>query len=152
MKKVLLTLLAMILVIGVLAGAGFAGYRVGYDQGARASGNDNTPLMGRPENPGRDRMPMFNFGRDSDHRFDRGPDHGFPRGDFRIMPHGRGFGMFSPFMFLAHIAIWVLVIGLVYLLFTRSGLRLSLTKQPVQDPPANIETGVKPQDQNSENE
>src|SRR6187431_152355 len=91
MKKVLLTLLAMTLVIGVLAGAGFAGYRVGYDQGARASGNDNTPSMGRPENPGRDRMPMFNFGRD--------PNRGFPHGDFRMMPHSRGFGMFSQLMF-----------------------------------------------------
>ena len=43
MKKVLLTLLTLILVISVLAGAGFAGYRVGYDQGARASVNGNTP-------------------------------------------------------------------------------------------------------------
>ena len=41
MKKVLLTLLALILVMGLLAGAGFAGYRVGYDQGSRVSGNDN---------------------------------------------------------------------------------------------------------------
>ena len=144
MKKVLLTLLAMTLVIGVLAGAGFAGYRVGYDQGARASGNDNTPSMGRPENPGRDRMPMFNFGRDS--------NRGFPHGDFRIMPHSRGFGVFSPLMFLAHIAIWVLVIGLVYLLFTRSGWRLSRTKQPIQDSPATIEAEAKPQDSTSENE
>ena len=152
MKKVFLTLLALILVIGILAGAGFAGYRVGYDQGARAAGNDNTAPSGRSENLGRDGMPMFNFGRDFVGGPERGPDHGFPHGDFRMMPGGRGFGMFSPLMVLAHIAIWVLVIGLVYLLFIRSGLRLSLTKQPVQDPPANIETEMKPQDQNSENE
>jgi len=71
-----------------------------------------------------------------------------------MMQRGHGFGIFSPFMFLAHIAIWALIIGLIYLLFTRSGLRLSLTKQPVQDQPANVEpeVQVKSQDQNSENE
>ena len=156
MKKVLLSLLALILVIGVLAGAGFAGYRVGYDQGVRASGNDNTAPTGRSENSGRDEMPMFNFGRNPDggpeRGFERGLDRGFLRGDFRMLPRGRGFGMFSPLMLLAHLAIWVLVIGLIYLLFTRSGLRLSLTRQPVQDSPANIEPEVKPQDPNSENE
>jgi len=144
MKKVLLTLLAAILVIGVLAGAGFAGYRIGYTYGAQASANGDDPLFGRFERFGPERIPMPNFGRD--------PNRGFPHGDFRMMPHSRGFGMFSPLMFLAHIAIWALVIGLVYLLFTRSGWRLSLTKQPVQDPPANIETEMKPQDQTSENE
>jgi len=152
MKKVLLAILAAVLVIGVLAGAGFAGYRVGYDQGARVSANGNTPPTGSPENFGRHRMPMFNFGRDPDRGFDRGLDRGLPRGEFQMMHRGRGFGIFSPLMFLAHLAIWALVIGLGYLLFIRSGLRLSLTKQPVQNPPANIETEAKHQDQNSENE
>ena len=152
MKKVLLSLLAMILVIGVLAGAGFAGYRVGYDQGARASGSGNITPSGRPEIPGRDEMPRFNFGRDHEGRFERGLDRGFPRGNFRMIQRGHGFGMFSPLMWLAHLVILLLVIGLVYLLFTRSGWRLSVTKQPVQDPPTTIGTEAKPQDQNSENE
>ncbi len=152
MKKVLLTLLAAVLVIGVLAGAGFAGYRIGYTHGAQASANGDAPLFGRFERFGPERMPMHNFGRDPDRGFDRGLDRSFPRGEFQLMHRGRGFGMFSPLMFLAHIAIWALVIGLVYLLFTRSGLRLSLTKQRVQNPPANIESEAKPQDQNSENE
>jgi len=148
MKKVLLTLLAAVLIIGVLAGAGFAGYRVGYSQGAQASANGNAQTPGRPENFGPDGPPFQNFGRD----FDRGFNHGFPRQGFQMMHRGRGFGIFSPFMFLGHIAVWGILIWLVYLLFTRSGLRLSLTKQPVQNTPATIETEAKPQDQKSENE
>jgi len=147
MKKVLLAILAAVLVIGVLAGAGFAGYRIGYTRGVQASANGDAPLFDRFERFGQERMPMPNFGRD----FERGFDRGFPQ-RFHMMQRGRGFGMFSPLIFLAQLTIWALLIGLVYVLFTRSGLRLSLTKQPVQNPPANIETGVKPQDQNSENE
>ena len=152
MKKVLLSLFGLIIVIAVLAGAGFAGYRVGYEQGVHTSGNDNTPPLARPENHGRDEMPRFNFGRDSNNGPERAFDRGFPRGYFRMMPRGREFGMFSLFRLLTHLAIWVLVLALVYLLFTRSGWRLSVTKQPVQDTPATIETEAKPPDPNSENE
>ena len=152
MKKVLLSLFGMILVIAVLAGAGFAGYRVGYEQGVHASGNDNIAPNWLSENRGRDEMPRFDFGRVTNGRLERAFDHGFPRGYFRMMPRGREFGIFSPLRFLAHIAIWVLVLALVYLLFTRSGWRLFITKQPVQDPPTTIETEPKPPDPNSENE
>ena len=147
MKKVILSIIGVVLVIGLFAGAGFAGYRIGYSRGVQASANGDAPLFGRFERFGPERMPMPNFGRD----FERGFDRGFPQ-RFHMMQRGRGFGMFSPLIFLAQLTIWALLIGLVYVLFTRSGLRLSLTKQPVQNPPANIETGVKPQDQNSENE
>lgn len=152
MKKVILSIIGVVLVIGLFAGAGFAGYRIGYFRGVQASANGDAPLFGRFERFGPQRMPMPNFGRDFERGFDRGFNHGFPREGFHMMQRGRGFGMFSPLIFLAQLTIWALLIGLVYLLFTRSGLRLSLTKQPVQDPPANIETGAKPQDQNSENE
>ena len=155
MKKVLLSLFVVILIIAVLAGTGFAGYRVGYDQGVRASGNDNLIPNWLSENHGRDEMPRFNFGQDNDGRPERAFERGFPRGYFRMMPRGREFGIFSPFRFLAHIAMWVLILGLVYLLFTRSGWQLSLTKQPVQDSPATVEpvaTDAKPQDPNPKNE
>jgi hypothetical protein len=138
-----------------LAGAGFAGYRVGYDQGARASGNDSIAPNWLSENHGRDEMPGFNFRQDTDGRPERAFERGFPRGYFRMMPHGREFGIFSPLRFLAHIATSVLILGLVYLLFTRGGWRLSLTKQRVQDPPAPVEpvaTDAKPQDPNPKNE
>ena len=151
MKKVLLSIFAVIFFFAVLAGAGFAGYRVGYDQGARASGNNNIAPNWLSENHGRDEVPKFNFGRDTDGRPERAFDRGFPRGYFRMMPYGRDFGIFSPLRFLAHIAIWVLILALVYMLFMRSGWRLSLTKQPVQGPPATvepIETEAKPQDPN----
>jgi hypothetical protein len=153
MKKVLLWLFAVIIVFAVLAGAGFAGYRVGYDQGARASGNDNIAPNWLSENRGSDEIRGFNFGTDNDGRHERAFDRGFPRGYFRMMPHGRGFGIFSLVRLLTHLAVWALVIGLVYLLFTRSGWRLSLTKQPVQGQPATIEpieTEAKPQDPKNE--
>ena len=152
MKKVLLALFAMILFITVLAGVGFAGYRVGYDQGAHASGNESIAPIWLSENHGHDEMPRFNFRQDTDGRAERAFERGFPRGYFRMMPHGRGFGIFSLVRLLTHLAVWALVIGLVYLLFTRSGWRLSLTRQPVQDPPATRETEAKPANPNSENE
>ena len=152
MKKVILSIIGAVLIIGSFAGAGFAGYRIGYSHGVQASANGDAPLFGRFERFGPERIPMPNFGRDFNRGFERGFDHDFLRGKFHMMQRGHGFGIFSPLMFLAHIAIWALIIGLVYLLFRRSGLRLSLTKQPVQDPPAHIETEVKPQDQKSEDE
>ena len=148
MKKVLLTLLAVVLVIGVLAAAGFAGYRVGYNQGARSASNGEAPLLGRSDRFGPDRMPMHNFGRD----FDRGFNRGFQPGEFRMMHRGGGFGFFFPFMFLGHLVIWGLIFWLIYLLFTRSGLRLSLTQQKVQNTPPNVETEPKPQEQEQRNE
>src|SRR5688572_28127842 len=155
MKKVLLSLFGMILVIAVLAGTGFAGYRVGYDQAARASGNDSIAPNWLSENRGRDEMPRFNFDRDTDGRPEHAFDRGFPRGYFRmmpLMPRGHELGIFSLLWILAHFSILVLVLALVYLLFIRSGWRLSITKQPVQDPPTTIETEPKPPDPNSENE
>jgi hypothetical protein len=155
MKKVLLSLFAVTLVIAVLAGTGFAGYRVGYDQAARASGNDSIAPHWLSENRGRDEMPRFNFGRDTDGRPEHAFDRGFPRGYFRmmpLMPRGRELGIFSLLRMLAHFSIWVLVLALVYLLFIRSGWRLSVTKQPIQAPPAPVETEANPPDPNSENE
>ena len=144
MKKLLLTLLTAVLVIGVLAGAGYAGYRIGYSHGALASASGKAPPAGHLDNFGSDRP----LGRD----FDRGFNRSFPPGGFRMMRRGPGFCIFFPIMFLGRIAIWSLIIWLLYSLFTRGGWRLSLTKQPVQNPPANIETEMKPGDQKSENE
>ena len=149
MKKVILSIIGAVLVIGLFAGVGFAGYRIGYSRGVQESANGDALLFSRFERFGPQRIPMPNFGRD----FERGFDHNFPRGKFHMMPRGPRFGILLPLMFLAQIAIWVLVIGLIYVFFTRSGLRLSLTKQPAQNaPPANIEPEVKSQDPNSENE
>ena len=148
MKRVLLTLLAAILIIGALAGAGYAGYRVGFRQGAQQiSANGDAPLPARPDRFGPGEMPSHNFDRD----FVRGFNRDFPRGGFRML-HRPGFGFFSPFMFLGQIAFWGLIILLVYLLFTRSGWRLTRTQQTVQSVPPDVDAEPIHPEQESKNE
>jgi len=114
MKKVLLTLLAVVVIIGALAGAGFAGYRIGYTQGATSSGD--AWFLGRSErmHPGL----MHDFDRDFGPVFNsfRSPMMG--RGDW-------GFNIFTPLRFLWNIAVLALVIWFVYWLFTKSGWRIT---------------------------
>lgn len=115
MKKFLLTLLGVILVVGALAGVGFAGYRMGYAQGATSSGN--APFFGRFERMHPDFAPMPHFDREF---------------GFRVQPYhspmmGRGFfgiNFFSPFRILWNIAILALIVWFVVWLFTRSGWRI----------------------------
>lgn len=129
MKKVLLTLLAVIVILGALAGAGFVGYRIGFSQGATASGN--VQFFGRSERSNPHLMP--NFGRDFEFRAQ----------PFRSPMMGRsifGFTMFSPFRILWNIAILALIIWFVYWLFTKSGWRITRQKEDKTEvPPANIE-------------
>lgn len=148
MKRVLFILLGAILVIGALAGAGFAGYRIGFSQGAGVSAKSDNPLPVHPDRFGPQGVPPHNFDRD----FDRGFNRDIPRGGFRMLRRGGGFGFFGPLMFLGHIAFWGLIILLVYLLFTRSGWRLTRTQQTVQSAPPNVETVSKPQEQEQKNE
>lgn len=126
MKKVLLTLLAVIVIVGVLAGAGYAGYRVGYNQGATSSGN--VTFFGRAERMHPNFMPMPNFGRDFE--FQARPFHSpmMGRGDF-------GFSMFSPFRILWNVAILTLVIWFVYWLFSKSGWRITRELNKDQEVP-----------------
>lgn len=147
MKRVLLTLLGAILVIGALAAAGFAGYRIGFSQGAQISVNADSPLPDRPDHFGPQGIRPHDFDKD----FDRGFNRGFPHGGFRMMRRG-GFGFFSPFMFLGQIAFWGLIILLIYLLFTRSGWTITRTQQTVQNTSPNVETESKSQEQESKNE
>lgn len=141
MKRLLLTLLAVVLVIGVLTGAGYAGYQIGFRQGARTSINgDTSPSVGRPD---------FNFERAPfplERGFERSFDRGFSHGGFRMMRRD-GFGFFGPFIFLGHIAFWGLIILLVYLLFTRSGWRLTRTEQTIQNTTPTVETVTKTQEE-----
>jgi len=133
MKKVLLTLLAVIVIAGALAGAGFAGYHIGYQQSIRSISTTNntpgnTPFMHGYQFGPQD-MPMHNFGRD----LDRGFGCGFGPNGFG-MRGGMGFGFFSPLMFLGRILFWVLIIWFAYWLFTKSGWKLTRTSQPVASP------------------
>jgi|RhiMetdeSRZDD1v2_1073273.scaffolds.fasta_scaffold66057_7 hypothetical protein len=146
MKKVLLTLLAVVLILGLLGTAGFAGYRFGYMRGVQTTAkavtpNGNPNPQPRPfDNFDRRGMPMRNSGDD----FGRGFHRGFGFGGFPMM--GMGFGLFGLFGFLIRIAVFALIIWFIYWLFTRSGWRL--TRQPVESAPPTVETKAG----NSENE
>lgn len=131
MKKVLLSLLAVVLILGALGAVGFAGYRYGYNQGALATSNGDTQPLNREYGfVGPRGMPMHDFG------FNRS----FGPGGFGMMQRGVGFGFFSPLIFLARIAFWGLIIWAIYMLATRSGWRL------VRNPPVNTETENKQQE------
>ena len=144
MKKVLLTLLTVVLVRGLFAAAGYAGYRFGFMRGAQttAKGNPSGPQLRPFDNFDRPRMPMHNFGDD----FGRGIRRGFGMHGFPMM----GFGFFSPLMFLGRIAVFALIIWFIYWLFTRSGWRL--TRQTVESSPSKTETKIETKTENPENE
>jgi hypothetical protein len=126
MRKVLFTLLAVVLILGALGAAGLTGYRYGYAQGVSATSDGKI----QPLAPGfgwvAPRMPMHNFGFDRD----------FGPGGFHMMGHGgMGFGFLWPLMFLLRIGFWVLVIWAIYMLVVRSGWRLTKTPPAVETPP-----------------
>lgn len=128
MKKVLLTLLAVIVALGVLAGAGFVGYRIGYNQGATASGNalfDGHPTWMSPDF-------MHNLDRNFGPGLDTYRHPMMGRGDF-------GFSIFYPLRFLWNIAVLALVVWFGYWLFTKSGWRITRQVREQEVPPANPE-------------
>jgi len=132
MKKVLLTLLGIIVVVGVLAGAGFAGYRIGYMRSATASADGtafvprNAPMHNFDKNFNPQDMPMYNFGRGNDRGFNRG----FGPGGYEMMDRGGHGGFFS----LIHLVILGFFIWLAYKLIKNSGWKLALTRQAVESP------------------
>jgi hypothetical protein len=128
MKRVLLTLLAVFVALGLFAAVGYSGYRLGYTQGIHdtADGELLRPGFGRFDEFRRDRMPMWSFG------FERGPMRGVP---FALPMMGWGFGLFSLLGFLWRIAILALIVWFAYWLFTRSGWRLTREPRSYQTPP-----------------
>jgi hypothetical protein len=124
MKKWLIRILLVVVAIGALAGAGFAGYRIGLSQGMQLSGNfDDVPRF--VERFHKDGIPGLPLGV---HPNDRGFDREFgPRGF-----HGRGFGLSSPIFFLLKVAVLGLIVWGVYKLFTGNGWQLSFTRQPTE--------------------
>lgn len=128
MKKVFLTLLAVIVIVGAFAGAGYWGYRIGYANGA--TGPDNGPFFARPYHMDPSQMPMYKFGGE----FNR--DFGFNRHPMMrpgsIHGIGMGYGYFSPFLLLWRVIVIALIIWFVYWLFTKSGWQL--TRKTNNDP------------------
>lgn len=119
MKKVLLSLLVIVVALGLLGTAGYAGYRYGFTQGMsvapnNTNGNSQSVGPGFRMNPRG--MPMHNFGftRDYDgdgiHRLERG-----------------GFGFFPLFGALARLLFWGLIIAGIVWLVTRSGWHITRT-------------------------
>ena len=133
MKRVLLTILAIVVALGLFAAVGFTGYRFGYARGAgvAAGGDELQRQIGPLEGFGPNRMPMHAFG--FQRRFHR--EFGIRGGP------GMGFGFFSPLMLLGRIAILALIVWFIYWLFTRSGWQLTRTVQTTepQPPPAEPE-------------
>ena len=64
MKKVLLILLTIVVVLGLFAAAGYAGYRIGYMRGAQLTINSDTPNQQIRPFGNSDRPGMPNFGND----------------------------------------------------------------------------------------
>jgi hypothetical protein len=121
MKKVLLTLLIIVVVLGLFATAGYAGYRIGYMRGAQITANGDVPNPQLRPFDNFDRRDMPHFGNE----FGRGFRRGFGTPGFPGM--GMGFGIFSLFAFLTRIAVFALIIWFIYWLVTRSGWRLTRT-------------------------
>jgi hypothetical protein len=137
MRRVLLSILGILIVLGLFAAAGFAGYRFGFAQGAQTQGlraNGATPQIRPFGDSDRGRMPMMpNFG------WGRGMHRGFGIGGFPMM----GFGLFGLLGFFGRILFFALVLWFIFWLFTRSGWRLTRTapvttapSAPVTAPPA----------------
>jgi hypothetical protein len=128
MKRFLLTLLAIVVIAGVLAGVGFSGYRLGYRQAALQTSNDEVII--RPSERGNDfnwyRMPLHRFGEGMHSEFRFGP------GGVGMMLPGRGFGFFSGFRFLVEVAILGFIAWLAYKLLT--GWRISFNQPVAQRP------------------
>jgi hypothetical protein len=57
-----------------------------------------------------------------------------------MMGYGRGFGFFSPLFLIAKVALLGLVLWLVYKMVKGSGWQLSLTRQAVEGPKAEVTT------------
>ena len=135
MKKVLLTLLGIVLVLGLFAATGYAGYRFGYAQGAHAVANGNAS----PEGPAL--RPFDEFGRrgldERNFNFDRGFPRRFGPGRFPMM----GFGFF-PLMFLGRLLVLALMVAFAIWLVTRSGWRL--TRTPVATTTTTTTTAATP--------
>ena len=123
MKKFLFSLLILVVALGLLAGAGFAGYRIGYSHGLASTGTASE--FRRPFQMNPQFMPHDGFGRGFDHYSMMRP------GGFNT----RGVVFFSPLHFLWNIAVLGLIIWLVYWLFTKSGWQITRkidTDQSVQ--------------------
>ena len=136
MKRLLLTLLVVVLVLGAIAAVGFTGYRLGYKRGAQSVQALNDELL-RPQLGPFDNFRSRDFPR-RDFGFDREFHRGFGMRGFPM----RGFGLFGPLMFLGWIVVLGLIVGFLYWLLARSGWHLTRTTQTTVSQETPSETRV----------
>ena len=140
MKKILLVILVIFVAAGALAGAGFAGYHLGYARNSMFSQGKADTVFGHKDrffSP--NDMPGYGY-----HQNDRGFRQGFGPGGFSRMDRGGGFGHFGPISFLFRIALLGLIVWLAYRLFKGNGWQLSLTRQSATPPATNRWRRTKP--------
>ncbi len=133
MRRILLSILAVVVIAGLFVATGYAGYRLGFAQGAQSSVNgDEIPRPGlRPfDEFGPRGMPGREF------RFEREFHRGFGMRGFPMM----SFGFFSLLIFLGQILLLALIAGLVYWLFARSGWQLTRPTQATETSARPVET------------
>ena len=127
MKRILLSLLAILVVLGLFSAVGYAGYRIGYAQGIQSTANGDSTRSDRALRPfdefHRREMPGFGM----DRRFERDFEFGPGRGPMM------GFGFFYLLRWLMPIAVLALIVLFIYWLFARSGWRL--TRQTTESVP-----------------
>jgi hypothetical protein len=131
MNKWITRIIIAILVIGAFAGIGIAAYRIGYNQGAQATGVGMPhQMLNRFDRFDRNNMPQFHPGVN-----DQSFKQSFGHSQFSTLNRGRNIGFFSPFHFLFRIAVFGLLIWIGYKLFTGNGWQLSFTRQPANNEP-----------------
>jgi len=129
MKKFLLSLLILIVALGLLAGAGFAGYRIGLSNSLTST--DTAPRFGRSFQMNPQFMPRNDFGRGFDHYSMMRP------GGF----NGRSIGFFSPLRAIWNIALLGLILWFVYWLFTKSGWQITRKMDTSTEPDSTDSAG-----------
>jgi len=139
MKKVILTILLILLGAAALAGAGFTGYQMGYRHGAATSLKNDEKSFHRFHHFGKEGNPTREF-----HQFSPGFQRKVGPGGFGISHHGRGFGFVSPFAILAKIAVLGLIVWLAYSLFKGNGWQLTLARVSPPVKPAKAMPPEKP--------
>lgn len=130
--------LAVLLTLVVLAGVGFAGFRVGVVQGANLTADDLSTMFTHSRGFDGD---MMNGGFGHGRGDFNGRGHFDGRGDFG----GRGgFGFFSPLFGLLRLAVLGGLIWLAYTFIKRSGWRVVNVNasQPVASAAAPVEPDV----------
>ena len=127
MRNPLLTLLTIVIGLGILGLAGFAGYQMGLQHSAQLPANSSTTPRVMPGGDPNSHSDLFD--RNHPGRFDRGQFRSRQFGNFGRSMGGPG-GFFPGLRFLFPLLTLAILLGFAYWLGTRSGWQLVRTSQP----------------------